>query len=208
MILFSLYFYRYTFANPIGIQEEPHKALDVRADPVPSAYPWASEADPVLKNEFSWVNWDVNNADDKRDGQKIHQAFREWSEFAQAGYGAAKKYKDTPPANALFARWFGKPDFPDEVESTFEAMFDGDTTDASTVIGEMVLDRVDFNDPGSRCSDKPNMKAYTTPGTGRFHFCPAGIALPLNSQINCEDLDAYVSSKMRSVSMTFLHETT
>ncbi|KAJ4361855.1 hypothetical protein N0V83_010796 [Neocucurbitaria cava] len=183
--------------------------LSWRAVPEPSAYPWASEIDPVIKNEFKWLNWNVEDKDDERDGRKIHQAFREWHEFAKAGLQAAEKYQAKPPANILFKRWFGSPEDPDDVMNMFKNMIDPVRGEASKYTAQMVIDRVDFNtDPEKRCDRRPNMNAYTTPGTGKFHFCPHGIEKPLNSEIRCEDLDSSVSAKMRSVSATFLHETT
>lgn len=111
---FSLLCFKFSaIANPINYHENPHTTLNVwepadaaakRAVPEPSAYPWASETDPVIKNEFKWLNWNVEDKDDERDGRKIHQAFREWHEFAKAGLQAAEKYQAKPPANILFKR--------------------------------------------------------------------------------------------------------
>jgi hypothetical protein len=162
-----------------------------------------------MKNELKWLNWDVNNEDDKRDGERIHQAFREWHEFAKAGLQAAEKYQEKPPANNVFKRWFGSPDDPDDVLNTFKNMIDPVTGEASRYIAQMAIDRVDFvKDLEKNCVKRPRMNAYTTPGTGRFHICRYGIDKPLNSEIRCEDLDSSVSAKMRSISATFLHETT
>ncbi len=183
-----------------------------RAAPQPSSYPWASASDPVLPNEFKWVNWDVNNADDERDGKRIHQAFREWVDFVKAGIRAARQYQDPPPANALYKRWFGSPTIPDlagEVKEIFENMYDLEADEATDNIAAMILDREDFwSDPAGRCSARPNMNAYTLSRPGRFHFCPRGINWPLQSEIRCEDLDSSVSLKMRTPTSTFLHETT
>lgn len=68
----------------------------------------------------------------------------------------------------------------------FKNMIDPVTGEASKYIAQMVIDRVDFNtDPEKRCDKRPNMNAYTTPGTGKFHFCPHGIekAIELGDQM-------------------------
>lgn len=55
---------------------------------------------------------------------------------------------------------------------------------------------------------KANTNAYLIPETGQFHICPKGLDLKLNGDIECTDLDASCSSKMRSLPMTLLHEMT
>jgi hypothetical protein len=167
----------------------------------PSAYPWASDDDPVIENEFKWLNWDKDNEEDKKDGQRIHKAFKEWHEFTKAAAEASADHK-----SLVFKRWFSDYEFPQDVTDTFSNMIDVSTGKATTAISKMVNNRLDFGTPS--CKDKPNMRAYTVPATGEFHFCDLGIRQPLNSELVCDDLYDYCSGKMKSVTLTFLHETT
>jgi hypothetical protein len=206
-----------TFANPIAHHGTPSTTLkylddtpsiDKRDDPKPSDYPWAGSGDDALiKNEFKWLGWDKNNKDDERDGKKIHKAFREWHEFAKAGQKAAGQNK--APRGTIYKRWFGDDDQSGDIGDVFAGMIDPKTGEATKNIANMVNRRDDFDPrPENRCDKKPNMNAYTQPATGEFHFCPHGLEQKQNSELTCGTFDAYVSSKMRSISMTFLHETT
>ena len=43
-----------------------------REDPV--SYPYGD----ALTNEFQWLGWDSEDEDQKKDGQAIHEAFKQW----------------------------------------------------------------------------------------------------------------------------------
>lgn len=161
-------------------------------DPKPSDYPYG---DPY-ENEFKYVNWDPKNEDQKKDAQKIHQAFKEWMDFVKEGAAvAADKDSDT------FKRWFGKQDDPDEIKKVFTNMWDGSKPTKN--VANMVCNQKDFKDS---CAE--NKAAYTIADTGEFHVCPYGLKRNQNSDIKCGDLDDSCSSKMRSLPMTLLHEMT
>jgi hypothetical protein len=38
------------------------------------SYPYGD----ALPNEFQWLEWDPDDEDQKKDGQKIHEAFKQW----------------------------------------------------------------------------------------------------------------------------------
>jgi hypothetical protein len=199
-----------TQPSPTSIKaHEAERTFVKRAEP--SAYPWPDNDDPILENEFKWLGWDVNNEEDKRDGKKIHKAFREWHDLVVAGGKSAVAYQKEGPERDRFKRWFGEQEFPEEAGETFKLMINLDTKQATVNIASMVNDRRDFAEIESkRCSAKPNMNAYTVPATGQFHFCRRGIDQPLGSELEskCGDFGSSVSGMMRSVSMTFLHEAT
>ena len=159
----------------------------------PSDYPYGQAA----TNEFKWINWDPDSDTDKADGMKIHQAFLEWADFVQSG---AKAAADTD--SATYKRWFGKQDPPEETKKVFDNMWDG--SNANKIIAGMTCDRKDFS---NKCTAK--MAAYTDADSGNFHVCPYGLNERKQlSEIQCSDLDDSCSSKMRSLSMTLLHEMT
>jgi len=206
-----------TFGNPVQIlgssstTTQPSELdITVRNRPEPSEYPWADPNDPIhaiMENEFKWLGWDKENAEDKRDGQKIHQAFREWHDLARAAADGMDNYH-----SARFTRWFrggdeGDNPSPKNVISIFESIINRSTGVAGVGIARMVLHREEVpENPGRPCAERPQMNAYTIPGMGAIHFCRRGINLPLNSELRCEDFTESVSGKMKSVSMTFFHE--
>ncbi|KAJ4370016.1 hypothetical protein N0V83_005780 [Neocucurbitaria cava] len=195
----------FTTIQPTGTET----TLAKRADP--SEYPWADPSDPVhaiIENEFKWFGWNKENEQDKHDGQRIHQAFREWHEFAQAGANDMDDFD-----SLRFKRWFrgGKEDpvpGPEGVKKTFENMINRNTGVAGPNIAKMVLHREELPAYPDYCAKRPKMNAYTIAESGAFHFCDKGIKLPLNSELNCDDFTESVSGKMKSVSMTILHEST
>ena len=160
--------------------------------PQPSDYPYGKS----ITNEFKWLNWDEKSETDKADAMKIHQAFKEWADLVEAG---AKAAADTD--SATYKRWFGTQDDPTETKKVFDNMWDGKK--ANSIIAGMTLDRMDFS---NQCN--PNRAAYTLADTGKFHVCQKGLDRPQLSEINCDVLDDSCSSKMRSLSMTLLHEMT
>ncbi|KAI9802277.1 MAG: hypothetical protein M1833_001783 [Piccolia ochrophora] len=172
-------------------------SLVVRAgddDPKPSDYPYGD----AFTNEFKWLNWDKEDEDHKKDAKKIHDAFGEWRDLVKEGAVAAAD-KD----GAIFKRWFGKQDDPDEIKNVFGNMWSGSS--ATKEVKEMVCDRKDFKDS---CTKNPTWNAYTMADTGHFHICPKGMKGGLASENKCGDLDDSCSSKMRSLSLTLLHEMT
>ncbi|KAL9108046.1 MAG: hypothetical protein Q9227_007152 [Pyrenula ochraceoflavens] len=178
----------------------PSRSLKVRDDdPKPSSYPYGT----ALTNEFQWVNWDPKNDDDKKDGQKIHQAFQELGDLVKAGSTEAGKTDGDP-----FKRWFGKQDDNSEIKKVFDNIWSGDS--ATSTVAKMVLDRKDFQKDGDKgwCEVKTTMAAYTMADSGRFHVCPYGLGRKQNSEIQCGDLADSCSADMRSLAMTLLHEMT
>ena len=51
-----------------------------REDPV--SYPYGD----ALPNEFQWLGWDPEDEDQKKDGQKIHEAFKQWVRNLSHGF--------------------------------------------------------------------------------------------------------------------------
>ena len=78
-----------------------------------SSYPYGD----TLTNESMWLNWDPKSDQQKKDGQKIHQAFQEWSNLVKQGAVAAGD-KD----RESFKRWFGVQDNHDEIKIVFANM--------------------------------------------------------------------------------------
>ena len=183
-------------ANPI---ERPTRVnVEKRA---PSAYPYGD----ALTNEFQWENWDPENDDDKADGQKAHEAFKQWADLAKAGLAAA----NGGTSNDHFKRWFGSPDADDvtAIQNTFKNMYDDAAGTAATAVSKMVLDRKDF---GNNCDTK-DWFAYTTPDTGRFHICPKTFDLKQQDGTTCADFDQAVYiyyPSARTISFVMLHEMT
>lgn len=131
--------------------------------------------------------------------------------MAVAGGKLAEAYQKEGPDRDRFKRWFGEQDFPEEAGETFRLMIDLAAEKATVDIASMVNVRQNFHeDEKQRCAARPRMNAYTIPATGDFQFCKRWIDQSLNSELGfkCEEFGAFVSSKMRSVSMTFLHEAT
>lgn len=188
-------------ANPIDINQrdaassntvESDSTIVARADA--SSYPYGN----ALDNEFQWRNWDPKDDEQKKDAEKIHNAFKEWQDFVKAGLGAASnKDGDT------FKRWFGKQDDPNEIKNVFANMWDDKAGKATDKAARMICDREDFK---KFCT--ANRAAYTVAATGEFHVCQRGLDRKLNSEIKCDDLDDSCSAKMRSLPMTLLHEMT
>lgn len=92
-----------------------------------------------MDNEFKWLGWDKNNVDDKRDGQRIHQAFREFHDFVRAAVNDKDDFE-----SVRFRRWFrggneGLAPHLEGVKKTFENMFDRVTGKAGPVVAKMVL---------------------------------------------------------------------
>lgn len=174
------------------LRDSRSATLVSREDAKPSDYPYGDAA----TNEFKWVNWDPKNDQDKKDGQKIHQAFILWKDIVKQGAVAAAD-KD----GATFKRWFGKQDDPAEIKNVFGNMWDGNN--ANKLVADMVCDRKDFEG-----SCKGQVAAYTSADTGAFHVCQYGLDRSQLSEIKCNDLGDSCSSKMRSLSMTLLHEMT
>lgn len=185
-------------SNPVNQRSPtPDKTLVKRVDPSP--YPYGD----ALDNEFQWRNWDKDDEEAKKDGQRIHKAFEEWHDFAKAAYEAASnKDGDT------FKRWFGKQDDPNEIKNVIGNMIDPTTWKATDKVAKMVLDRNDFTKKEVNCDAKPTMNAYTMADTGEFHVCPYGLKKNLNSEHKCENFDDSCSEKMRSIPMFLLHEMT
>jgi hypothetical protein len=189
------------FANPIDIDRRDaasstnlnsDRTIVARADT--SSYPYGD----ALPNEFQWRNWDPTGEDQKRDAERIHNAFIEWQDFANAALSvASNKDSDT------FKRWFGTQDDPDEIKNVFANMWDSTNGKATNNVAKMICDREDFK---SRCGART--AAYTIAETGEFHVCQYGLDRPLNSELNCENFDDSCSAKMRSLPMTLLHEMT
>ena len=127
---------------------------------------------------------------------KIHEAFIEWADLIAAGAtAAADTNSDT------YKRWFGTQDDPTETAKVFANMWTG--TEANPIIAGMTCDRMDFDN-----SCTTNKAAYTLADTGKFHVCPKGLGRDQLLDIKCANLDDSCSSKMRSLSMTLLHEMT
>ncbi|KAF2420944.1 hypothetical protein EJ08DRAFT_738444 [Tothia fuscella] len=187
-------------ANPIEVNQRQTpssttisaaRTLLVRA--AASSYPYGD----ALPNEFQWRNWDPNDKSQKEDAQKIHNAFKDWQDLAKAGSSIAS---DTQ--GATFKRWMGKPLKPKEVAAVFANMWDSSAGTPTAKVAKMICDRDDFK---KRCGASTN--AYTEEN-GEFHICQFGLDKPTNSEIKCGDLDESCSAKMRSLSMTLLHEMT
>ena len=163
-----------------------------RAAPAPSDYPYGTPA----TNEFKWLGWDPDDDNDKSDGMVIHNAFLQWADLVKAGAAAA-----TDTSGDTFKRWFGGYTPAVEIKQVFDEMWNG--TSAAPAVAGMVNVRKDFL---NECTSR--LAAYTVAGSGRFHVCPYGIGRPVLEDIDCKNLDASCSAKMRSLSMTLLHEMT
>jgi hypothetical protein len=163
----------------------------------PSEYPLEPGPFP---NEWKYVNWDADDAEQKAQLEKIHLAFLET--FNGMAAQAQSRYRDDD--QTMIQRWFGvQDDNPNEQEAVFKNMWDWDAGTATHQVSETICDREDFKGYCAR-----SINAYMDPPTGRFHICPRGLDKPLNSEILCTDLDASCSLKMRSLSMSLLHEMT
>ena len=177
-------------ANSVHLSES--RTIIARVDA--SSYPYGD----ALPNEFQWRNWDPNVAAQKAVGQRIHQAFIEWQDFAKAGLQAA-----SDPTGATFKRWFGTQDDNAEIKNVFANAYDATAGSATANVAKMICDYRDF---AERCGQQT--AAYTMAKTGEFHVCPYGQDRPLNSELECSKLDDSCSMKMRSLPMTLMHEMT
>ena len=162
---------------------------------VPSEYPLAPGPFP---HEWRYLNWDPTNVGQQDILQKIHTAFEEVMVMAALALLEVDKSDKT-----VLTRWFNTQDDPGETKAVFANIYDEAAGQATINVENMVLYQNDF---ANRCT--PTMRAYTVPATGRFHLCPAGLNLPLNEEILCQNLDPSCSLQMRSTSMTILHEMT
>jgi len=168
-----------------------------REDPV--SYPYGD----ALTNEFQWLGWDSEDEDQKKDGQAIHEAFKQWADLAKAGVTAAQG----APDNVHFKRFFGTQDADDTkaIQNTMANMYDNTAGTATETIKKMVLERKDF---GDHCV-KDGWFAYTDAATGHFHMCPKAIALKQNSETECGDFKRdYIDNTARTLSFVMLHEFT
>lgn len=189
------------YANPIDNDREvavsfinPRSHGTVVARAGASSYPYGD----ALPNEFQWRNWDPNNEEQKKDAEKIHHGFNKWQDFIKEALNAASNHdSDT------FKRWFGKQEDPNEITAVFANMWDSTNGKATDKVAWMICDRDDFK---SNCGARTS--AYTMPDTGEFHICPWGLEKPTNSELKCGNFDDSCSSKMRSLSMTLVHEMT
>ncbi|KAG4444235.1 hypothetical protein IFR05_000332 [Cadophora sp. M221] len=194
-----------TLGNPIivdtrnptaSIHDRESRTIIPRVDA--SSYPYGE----ALPNEFQWRNWDPKDPDQKKQGEKIHQAFVEWQDFAKAGLQAA-----SDPTSDTFKRWFGKQDNNEEIKNVFANAYDVTAEDgkgaATANVAKMICDYQDFK---KRC--KESTAAWTMPDSGEFHVCPYGLDRLLNSELVCSNFDDSCSAEMRSLPMTLMHEMT
>ena len=160
-----------------------------------SSYPYGV----ALPNEFQWRNWDPNDAQQAIMGQKIHQAFWEWQDFAKAGLKAA-----SDPTSATFKRWFGTQKDNAEIKNLFANAYDLKAGTATVNVAKMICDYKDF---ANRCGEET--AAWSLGETGQFHVCPYGLDRPLNSELGCQNFYGdSCSGRMRSLPMTLMHEMT
>lgn len=192
-----------SFASPIAQAESSisastrsygDKTILARTPPQPSAYPLPPGPQP---NEFKYVNWDPKDKDQIPQLEKIHQAFGEWRQMAMQAQSRIQEDQ------TMINRWFNVPENIHDQIGIFSNMWNSTTGQAATPVSLMVCDYEDFD---NFCNQ--NINAYTNGDTGRFHICPKGFSLPMNSDIQCQNLDASCSKKMRSLSMSLLHEMT
>lgn len=192
-----------TFATPFSLkryntatnESRTYRTGNVVRAPQPSDYPLEPGPYP---NEFKYLNWDPTYAPDKANLERIHAAF---AEFKAMAADALKKVQDGD--QTMIKRWYGDSEPVSELEGVFANMYDKDTGQPTKMVSQMVCDREDFD---NACN--PNSNAYTRAETGKFHICPLGLLKKLNSEIECTDLDASCSQKMRSMPMFLLHEMT
>lgn len=168
------------------------KTIIARVDA--SSFPYGE----ALPNEFQWRNWDPKDAKQKQIGQRIHQAFAEWQDFAKAGLQAA-----SDPTSATFKRWFGTQDDNTEIKNVFANTYDAKAGTATAKVAKMICD---YKDISNFC--KETTAAYTLPDSGEFHVCPYGLDRPLNSELDCSKFADSCSAAMRSLPMTLMHEMT
>lgn len=172
--------------------------LVARDDPQPSAYPYGD----AYPGEWQYLGWDKDDNDQKKRAEKIHAAFAEWRDMASAGKNEADN-----PDGTIFKRWFSTSDSGEKKEITgvFANMWDDERAAPAAPVVKMVCEQIDFK---KGC--KATLAAYTLQDSGHFHVCPYGDGdrRPPNKDIQCANLDASASSKMRSLPMTLLHEMT
>lgn len=103
-----------------------------------------------------------------------------------------------------FKRWFDASNAQD-VKNVLEKMMTGfaGIPQPTPMMTSWICERDDIK---GQCT--PSRNAYSVSNKGQFHFCPPGLALPNARDLTCADLDAFISSKMKSVAFTMLHEST
>ena len=184
-------------AGPLRHAENRSLQLETRTlfPRAPSDYPLAPGPFP---NEFKYENWDTTDDTQRKDLKKIHDAFGDWRQMAEQALAKAKSNDLT-----VIHHWYGDKEPVGELIGVFKNMWNVDTGQAATPVSEMVCDRTDFR---NFCTEFTN--AYTDATTGRFHICRRGLDKPLNSGIECTDVDNSCSKKMRTLPMVLLHEMT
>ena len=152
---------------------------------------------------MQWENWKPKNANDKRDGEMIHNAYTNMKGMAVYAWHEADGKTET------FKRWFAEADA-DKVKKVFERIMDMNALIPDTLprMKNRILDRKDFKD---KCKNDRFLNAYTLKKAGRFHICDNGIKQPDIDTLTCAKLDGtgserYSSYKIRSLAGTMLHE--
>jgi hypothetical protein len=188
-----------------------HGASKVRRDPpVPSAYP-LGDASP---NEWQYLNFDPENADDQAHLVELHAIF---------GYDLmellASSEQSVGDVNAVYLRYFppsdDEDDFQGHVSSVYNQM--GTNGGASPLVATFIVDNLgkelkillviqrlttpDFNDgfeTPDQCSE--GILAYTdtddVDGREKIHFCAPAYTRPQLIDFDCTTLDTFPSPKM------------
>jgi hypothetical protein len=185
--------------------------LQARANP--SNYPGTGT---IFRNEWQYLNFDMENTADKASVEIIHQAFDGMRRLALAGLSSAIGN------DLVYQRFFPAEDGEDPIRQKGvipvlrqiipEELGDGSQNTLALVgplLAKLVIDNEDFNkdvDNAAKCGDAGTL-AYTDADTGHVHFCAAGLALQDTGVITCQSkLDDFVSDKMDSMGRIALHE--
>lgn len=157
----------------------------------PSPYPYG----PSLLNEFGWDGWDPHNLTQSANAAKIHGSWKDMIDMIAFAWQEADRVSDT------FKRWFDASDAQD-VKNVLERMFVSTADPRPTPLMKGWV--CEGQDIKNHCVE--TKKAYTWPLQGVFHICPRGMMNPMLQDLTCADLDAFPSSKMKSIAFTMLHE--
>ncbi|KAJ5883329.1 uncharacterized protein N7473_010215 [Penicillium subrubescens] len=142
------------------------------------------------------VNFDNNNADDRKKSLKIRQSFRDSLELMDY---AIKSLDDT-----VFSHYFDKGD-KSKVQDVFKKALGGNPSRGADELGDMYITNIDVN---SQCGDASLLGYTGKDGKGNqiIHFCDRLYNKPLIKDVKCGDLEDTVGANMAVMGATLLHE--